>query len=52
MTLLQTKQMIEAKPFIKWAGGKRDLVDFIISLMSKAFNHMQSRLRSFLKNLF
>lgn len=40
MTILRAvlTEFKEAKPFVKWAGGKRDLAAFIISFMPKNFN--------------
>lgn len=40
MTILRAvlNEFKEAKPFVKWAGGKRDLTAFIISFMPKNFN--------------
>lgn len=38
MTRTQISHSKIAKPFLKWAGGKRDLVDFIIKFMPKEFS--------------
>lgn len=36
-TLFET-EILHSKPFVKWVGGKRFLIDSILSLMPKTFN--------------